>query len=125
MLGVFFRGGESVSNQNEVSEFLAVETQELRVDNNIGSGRRLHRNPTAKAFHRAVPLTSQQRAAVAAFFAPVLLDNVLLLVLEGERIPNPDFYPLLRSLGFKNLPDQSGMAAITFCNVRDTWCDSR
>jgi hypothetical protein len=35
MLGVFFRGGESVSN-HEVSEFLAVETQELRVDNNIG-----------------------------------------------------------------------------------------
>jgi hypothetical protein len=32
MLGFFFRGGESVRNQNEVSEFLAVETQELRVD---------------------------------------------------------------------------------------------
>jgi hypothetical protein len=29
---------------------------------------------------------------------------------------NPDFYPML-SLGFDNLPDQSGMAAITFCDV--------
>jgi len=70
-----------------------------------------------KFFHRATPLTSQQRGAVGRFFAPVLLDNVLLLVLEGERVPNPDFYPMLRSLGFKNLPDQSGMAAITFCDV--------
>src|SRR5207237_6275349 len=31
--------------------------------------------------------------------------------------PNPDFYPMLRSMGFKNLPDQSAMAAITFGDV--------
>src|SRR6266568_7807870 len=40
-----------------------------------------------------------------------------LLVLQGERVANPDFYPMLRSLGFNNLPDQSAMAAITFCDV--------
>jgi hypothetical protein len=38
-------------------------------------------------------------------------------VLQGERVANPDFYPMLRSLGFNNLPDQSAMAAITFCDV--------
>ena len=38
-------------------------------------------------------------------------------MLQGERVANPDFYPMLRSLGFKNLPDQSTMAAITFCDV--------
>lgn len=27
---------------------------------------------------------------------------------------NPEFYPMLRDLGFNNLPDQSMMAAITF-----------
>jgi hypothetical protein len=32
-------------------------------------------------------------------------------------VPNPEFYPMLRNLGFKNLPDQSTMAAITFCDV--------
>ena len=32
-------------------------------------------------------------------------------------MPNPDFYPMLRSLGFHNLPDQSAMAAITFRDV--------
>jgi hypothetical protein len=66
---------------------------------------------------RAVPLTAQQRAVVAAFYAPELLGSTRLLVLRGERVSNPDFYPMLRSLGFKNLPDQSAMAAITFCDV--------
>src|SRR5882724_7111501 len=45
------------------------------------------------------------------------LDGTRLLVLQGERVANPDFYPMLRSLGFNNLPDQSAMAAITFCDV--------
>lgn len=66
---------------------------------------------------RAVPLTAQQRAAVAPFFSSELLGNTRLLVLTGERVANPDFYPMLRGLGFKNLPDQSTMAAITFCDV--------
>jgi hypothetical protein len=66
---------------------------------------------------RAVPLSAQQRAAVAAFCSPELLGNTRLLVLKGERVPNPDFYSMLRTLGFSNLPDQSTMAAITFGDV--------
>jgi len=66
---------------------------------------------------RAIPLAAQQKAAMAGFFSPGLLDGTRLLVLQGERVANPDFYPMLRNLGFKNLPDQSTMAAITFCNV--------
>ena len=66
---------------------------------------------------RALPMTAQQRAAVAPFFVPEVLDNTRLLTLEGERVSNPEFYPMLRNLGFKNLPDQSGMAAITFCDI--------
>jgi hypothetical protein len=38
-------------------------------------------------------------------------------VLGGDRVANPDFYPMLKGLGFKNLPDQSGMAAITFSDI--------
>lgn len=30
---------------------------------------------------------------------------------------NPNFYPMLRDIGFANLPDQSGMGAITFSDV--------
>jgi hypothetical protein len=66
---------------------------------------------------RAVPLSAQQRAPLEPFFAREVLDNVRVLVLEGERVANPEFYPLLRGLGFKNLPDQSAMGAITCCDV--------
>ena len=51
------------------------------------------------------------------FFPPQLIDGTQLLVLQGERVANPDFYPVLTSLGFNNLPDQSTMAAITFSDV--------
>jgi hypothetical protein len=66
---------------------------------------------------RVVPLSAQQRAPLEPFFAPEILDSVRVLVLHGERVANPDFYPMLRGLGFKNLPDQSAMGAITFCDV--------
>ena len=66
---------------------------------------------------RAVPLSAQQRTPLESFFAREVLDDVRVLVLEGERVPNPEFYPMLRGFGFRNLPDQSTMAAITFCDV--------
>jgi hypothetical protein len=36
---------------------------------------------------------------------------------KASVLPIQDFYPMLRSLGFNNLPDQSTMGAITFCDV--------
>ncbi len=66
---------------------------------------------------RAVALSEEERAAVDEFFSQQLLDNARVLGLEEERVANPDFYPMLRGLGFNNLPDQSAMAAITFSNT--------
>jgi hypothetical protein len=66
---------------------------------------------------RAIPLSTQQRATMTGFFSPALLGDARLVVLTGERVTNPDFYPMLRSLGFDNLPDQSAMGAITFSDV--------
>jgi hypothetical protein len=66
---------------------------------------------------RAIALSAQQKAAMAGFFSPQVLDGTRLLVLQGERVANPDFYPMLGNLGFSNLPDQSTMAAITFSDV--------
>jgi hypothetical protein len=66
---------------------------------------------------RAVPLFVQQRAAMDGFFSPQLLDSTRLIVLQGKLVANPGFYPMWRSLGFNNLPDQSAMAAITFRDV--------
>ena len=66
---------------------------------------------------RPVPLSAQQRAPLEPFFAQEVLDRVRVLVLHGERLPNPEFYPMLRGLAFKNLPDQAAMGGITFCDV--------
>jgi hypothetical protein len=66
---------------------------------------------------RAIPLSAQQRAALKGFFSTEVLGGTRLLVLTGERVGDPDFYPMLRGLGFNNLPDQSTMGAITFCDV--------
>jgi len=66
---------------------------------------------------RAIPLSVQQRAEMGGFLSPELLNDVRLVVLDGERVANPEFYPMLRSLGFENLPDQSAMAAITFSDT--------
>jgi len=62
----------------------------------------------------AIPLSFDQRTAMAGFFTPRLLDETRLLVLNEERVANPAFYPMLQHIGFDNLPDQSTMAAITF-----------
>jgi hypothetical protein len=66
---------------------------------------------------RTVALSASQRRPLEPFFMPEVLNQVRVLVLEGERLSNPDFYPMLRGLGFSHLPDQSTMAAITFCDV--------
>jgi hypothetical protein len=60
---------------------------------------------------RAVPLDSDQRSATQPFFPASLLDSTRLLVLAGERVSNPPFYPELRPCG---LAEFSFMAAITF-----------
>jgi hypothetical protein len=62
---------------------------------------------------RARPLSPEQKTAMAEFFSPRLLASVRLLVLDDERVANPDFYSMLRSLGFNDLPDRSTMRAIT------------
>jgi hypothetical protein len=59
----------------------------------------------------------EQRTALQEFFVPEVIDEVRLVILQGSRVPNPDFYPQLWQLGFRNLPDFRMMAAVTFGNV--------
>ncbi len=65
----------------------------------------------------AAGLSDAQKTSLGGFFSPQVLQSVRLTVLRKERIGNPDFYPALRKMGFRNLPDQSTMAAITFRDV--------
>ncbi|HZL52942.1 MAG TPA: hypothetical protein VFC37_18585 [Terracidiphilus sp.] len=70
-----------------------------------------------KFLGRCVPLTREQRVAMDGFFSSHLLDGVRVIKLDGFRVANPSFYPMLVEMGFTNLPDFSQMAAITFSDV--------
>ena len=66
---------------------------------------------------QCAPLTPEQQAAMEGFFSPSLLDGVGIIRLDGQRVTNPSFYPMLAEMGFGNLPNFGGMAAITFSDV--------
>lgn len=68
---------------------------------------------------RAVLLDGHQRSAMQPFFSASELDSTSVVVLAGERVSNPPFYPELQRMGFEqgSLPDFSFMAAITYVNT--------
>ncbi|OLB83133.1 MAG: hypothetical protein AUI12_17145 [Acidobacteria bacterium 13_2_20CM_2_57_6] len=66
---------------------------------------------------RGIDLSRDQLSSLSAFFRADLLNSIRLFVLEDERVPNPPFYPMLRAMGFDNLPDFALMAAVTFQDV--------
>jgi hypothetical protein len=80
------------------------------VENYISSSRE-------KFTSQAVPLTDAQRAAMSPFFSSGVLDSARVCVLRGTRVPNPSMYSMAKMMGISNLPDFSGMAAITFVDV--------
>jgi len=68
---------------------------------------------------KAAPLDSHQKSAMRPFFPASLLDSARVLVLGGERVSNPPFYPELQRMGFDPaaLPNFAFMAAITFVDT--------
>jgi hypothetical protein len=65
----------------------------------------------------SVKLSNAQKAAIAGFFRADLLEATQIVVLDKERIGNPDFYPMLIGMGLSNLPDFALMDAVTFKDV--------
>jgi hypothetical protein len=67
----------------------------------------------------AVPLDDHQRSAMQPFFPAFALDSTRVVVLVGERVSNPPFYPEPQRMGFEpgSLPDFSLMTAITFVDT--------
>jgi hypothetical protein len=66
---------------------------------------------------KASPLSLEVRVQMNCFFRSELVNSARAVALQNERVANPDFYPMLQRLGFRNLPDFVGMAAITFADV--------
>ncbi|MFZ0419758.1 MAG: hypothetical protein WAM04_16790 [Candidatus Sulfotelmatobacter sp.] len=75
------------------------------------------RNQRERHFHSAAPLTKYQKALMWPYFSPALLDQVRVVELNGERLPNPPFYAEARALGFANLPEITHMHSLTFLDV--------
>lgn len=66
---------------------------------------------------RATPLSSEQKALLLGFFRDSLLDATRTIVLTNERLSNPGFFSMARSLGISDLPDFSSVEAVTFEDV--------
>jgi hypothetical protein len=71
----------------------------------------------SRFWERGTNLSREQVSRLSAFFRADLLNSIRLFELEDERVPNPPFYPMLRAMGFDNLPDFALMAAVTFRDV--------
>jgi hypothetical protein len=63
------------------------------------------------------PLQKNHKAALSGYFATDLLDSVRMIELKGARVPVPDFFAHVRSLGFHHLPEISHMDSLTFLDV--------
>ena len=64
-------------------------------------------------------LDANQRTAMQSFFPASVVDSTKLVVLSGQRVSNPPFYPKLKEMGFDlaDVPDFSQMTAITFIDT--------
>lgn len=68
---------------------------------------------------KASPLDNNQKTIMTPFFPDSVLNSTQVVVLAGERVSNPTFYPELVKMGFQesSLPDFPTMAAITFVDT--------
>ncbi len=64
----------------------------------------------------ALPLPEQHKALMGRYFSASLLDQVRVVELEGQRLPNPPFYEEAKAF-LENLPDLTHMASLTFLDV--------
>jgi hypothetical protein len=75
------------------------------------------RNQRERYLPSAAPLSQALKAVMWPYFSPTLLDQVRVVELNGERVPNPTFYAEARALGFSNLPEITHMHSLTFLDV--------
>jgi hypothetical protein len=67
-------------------------------------------------FASGVPLPEQHKTVMGRYFSPSLLDQVRVVELQGQRLPNPPFYEEAKTF-LANLPDLTHMASLTFLDV--------
>ncbi len=88
---------ESRMVESAVAEYILIQRERYGADSKVLPGKILSR---MKPYFRAADL-----------------ERVRVRHAHPERVPNPDFYRLLRASGLEGLPDFPGVAAITFDHV--------
>lgn len=98
----------------KASELSLSETRVMEASDRLASY--LHeQRETFRA--SGTPLANSHRLTMAPFFSPLLLEQVRIVKLDRQRMPNPPFYAEARALGFVNLPEFSHMTSLTFGDV--------
>ena len=95
----------------------AVELTDERIREAIELVSSYLRDQRESYFHSARPLSKHQKALMWPYFSAELLDQVRVVELHGQRLPNPPFYPEAKALGFANLPEVRHMHSLTFLDV--------
>ena len=62
-------------------------------------------------------LSHHHRQSMKHYFSPTLLDQVRIVALDREQVPNPAFYIEAKAMGLTDLPDLTRMTSLTFEDV--------
>lgn len=65
----------------------------------------------------ARPLDNPHKARMSPYFSPTILEQIRVVELKGQRVPQPPFYAEARAQGFDNLPEITHMDSLTFVDV--------
>ena len=102
------------NNQSLTSSGLTSRVQIAQAVECISSYLRQQREHYLPA---ALPLDNQHKARMEPYFSATLLDQIRIVELKGQRVPQPPFYAEARALGFDNLPEITHMDSLTFVDV--------
>ena len=116
-LSEYYTSIESKIPSVEAESEPVIQLSEERIGEAIDLVSSYLRDQRERYFHSAAPLNKYQKALMWPYFSPALLDQVRVVELNGDRVPNPPFYSEAKAMGFANLPELTHMHSLTFLDV--------
>src|ERR1700751_3941793 len=83
----------------------ALNFTDAQLRDAVDRGSTYLREQRERYLSKASPLTPPRKAIMWPYFSPELLDQVRIVELYGDRLPNPPFFQEAKALGFTNLPE--------------------
>jgi hypothetical protein len=107
---------EQIPSEEETTSMPAPDLNEDKVREGIDRLTLWLRQQRELYLASALPLPEPSKALMGRYFSASLLDQVRMVELEGQRLPNPPFYEEAKTF-LANLPDLTHMASLTFLDV--------